>query len=279
MQFGISTHLYHGARLDRDHLVEIAAHGFDAVEIFATRTHFDYHDRAHVTEIAGHASDAGLRVHSVHAPVATGLVDGVWGKSYSLATADAAARQAAIDETTAAIGAAGLLHASFVVTHLGVPLAQSPDVRDNRRDAVVQSLSRLSAAAGEAGVRLALEVLPNPISEAGALVALIEEELEAPEFGICLDTGHAFMMGDLVDAIESVSGHLVTTHVHDNHGNRDEHLVPFDGAIDWASTVMTLLKVGYEGTWMFELAATDSPRRVLERAQRARRRLEDVLGS
>ena len=36
--FGISTHLYLGDRLDRDHLVEIAAHGFDAVEVFAVAT-------------------------------------------------------------------------------------------------------------------------------------------------------------------------------------------------------------------------------------------------
>ena len=43
--FGISTHLYLGDRLDRDHLVEIAAHGFDAVEVFAVRSHFDYRDR------------------------------------------------------------------------------------------------------------------------------------------------------------------------------------------------------------------------------------------
>ena len=28
----------------RDHLVHIAAHGFEAVELFATRAHFDYHD-------------------------------------------------------------------------------------------------------------------------------------------------------------------------------------------------------------------------------------------
>ncbi len=40
---------------------------------------------------------------------------------------------------------------------------------------------------------------------------------------------------------------------------------------------MTLQKVGYEGVWLFELAATDTPRRVLERAQSARRRLERFL--
>jgi sugar phosphate isomerase/epimerase len=26
---------------------------------------------------------------------------------------------------------------------------------------------------------------------------------------------------------------VVTTHVHDNHGDKDEHLLPFDGTIDW----------------------------------------------
>ena len=35
--FGVSSHLYVADRLDRDHLVEIAAHGFDALEIFALR--------------------------------------------------------------------------------------------------------------------------------------------------------------------------------------------------------------------------------------------------
>ena len=29
MRFGISTHLFHDSRLDRDHLAQIAAHGFE----------------------------------------------------------------------------------------------------------------------------------------------------------------------------------------------------------------------------------------------------------
>ena len=50
-QYGISTHLYHNQRLSRDHLVEIAAHGFETVEVFATRTHFDYHNPASVADL------------------------------------------------------------------------------------------------------------------------------------------------------------------------------------------------------------------------------------
>ena len=277
MQFGISTHLYHEARLDRDHLVEIAAHGFESVEVFATRTHVDYHDAAVLGDLRAHLSDAGLRAHSVHAPISEGLTDGVWGAAYSIATTDEPARLRAVEETLAALRAASDLGAGFLVVHIGVPLAQNPDRKDNRREAAVRSLERLRTDAAPLGVRLALEVIPNPISEAEALVTFIEEELEVDDVGICLDSGHAFLMGDLIDAIETVSGHLLTTHLHDNRKHADDHLVPFDGGIDWAAAVMTLQKVGYDGTWMFELGATDQPRRVLERAQKARKRLESLL--
>ncbi len=277
MQFGVSTHLYHDARLDRDHLVEIAAHGFSAVEIFATRTHIDYHDAQVLTDLSEHLHDTGLRAHSVHAPITESLREGVWGPAYSLATTDDPARRRAVDETIVALRAAERLGAGFLVLHLGVPLARQPDTRDNRRDAVLRSLETLREAAGGSGVQLALEVIPNSISSARALVTVIEEELEATDLGICLDCGHAYLMGDLVDAIEEVAGHLVTTHLHDNRRESDDHLVPFDGGIDWAEAAMTLQKVGYEGVWLFELAATDTPRRVLERAQAATRRLERFL--
>src|SRR5882672_10422858 len=60
-QFGISTHLYHGQRLSRDHLLEIAAHGFEWVEVYATRTHFDYHNPAAVADLQQWIAEAGLR--------------------------------------------------------------------------------------------------------------------------------------------------------------------------------------------------------------------------
>jgi sugar phosphate isomerase/epimerase len=277
MRFGVSTHLYHDARLDRDHLVEIAAHGFETVEVFATRTHVDYHDQTVIAELGGHLRDAGLAAHSVHAPITEGLTGTVWGASYSLATADEAARSAAVAETLAAMRAASALEARFVVVHLGVPLAQQPDGRDNRRDASLKSLETLVEQAAPLGVQLALEVIPNPISEAERLVSFIEDEFDPPDLGICLDSGHAFLLGDLAEAIEVVSGHLVTTHLHDNRRATDDHLVPFEGTIDWPEAAMTLQKVGYEGVWMFELAPSAAPRRVLEKAQAARRRLEGFL--
>jgi sugar phosphate isomerase/epimerase len=277
MQFGISTHLYHGARLDRDHLVEIAAHGFEAVELFATRTHFDYRDDRAVADLETHLHDTRLRAHSVHAPITHGLRDGVWGPSYSIAIGDEQARRAAIEETAHAIRAAYRLGAGFVVLHPGVPTALQEDGRDNRRDAVIRSIEELHATAHPLGVRLALEVIPNRLADASQLVGLLEDELDLAGLGLCLDTGHAFLQGDVTEAVETSSGHLVTTHLHDNRGSDDEHLVPFAGAIDWPSALMAFRKVGYDGVWMFELAALDTPRRVLEHAAEARRRMEELL--
>jgi sugar phosphate isomerase/epimerase len=122
-------------------------------------------------------------------------------------------------------------------------------------------------------------VIPNRLSAAKALVRLVEEDLELPPpgVGICLDTGHAYLMGDLPDAIETVGGALVTTHVHDNRGKGDDHLVPFDGTIDWPTALMSFQKVGYDGVIMFELENAGTPREVLGKAVVVRQRFEAIV--
>ena len=72
-QFGISTHLYHGQRLSRDHLLEIAARRFETVEVFATRTHFDYHNVAAIADLQQWLAEAGLTLHGVEAGKLAGM--------------------------------------------------------------------------------------------------------------------------------------------------------------------------------------------------------------
>jgi len=87
-------------------------------------------------------------------------------------------------------------------------------------------------------------------------------------------------MSEVADGIETVSGHLVTTHIHDNDGRKDSHLLPFEGTIDWPSTLIAFQKVGYDDVLLFELATnTDDSGRVLDRARSARKRFEEMLVS
>lgn len=274
--FGVSTHLYIGERLDRDHLVEIAAHGFEAVEVFAARDHFDYHDRRAALALAEWLDDTRLRLHSCHGPIAAEYAKGAWREGYTLAAADEPRRKRAVEETTAALNVATLVPYQVLVLHCGVP-APHGRPEDNHLPALVRSLEELAPVAAGVGVRLAVEVIPNALSTAGALVDLVESEIEADDLGICMDVGHARLMGDVVDAIESCSGHLITTHLHDNRGRRDDHLVPGQGVVDWDATLLAFQKVGYDGPWMFELAAAAERRPVLERAMKARHRFESLL--
>lgn len=277
VQFGISTHLFHNYPLAERHLREVAEYGFDRIELFATHGHFEYHDAAAVGQLGRWLQASGVRLHSVHAPIVESLVGTRWGAAYSIATGDQAARQHAVQETIAAVEIARTVPYDYLVVHLGIPSSQNPGPNDNNAEHARRSIEQIHAVAQPLGVHLALEVIPNDLSTADSLVRLIEEELDLADTGICLDFGHAAIIGDLLDAIETVSGHLVTTHVHDNRGKQDDHLAPFQGTIDWLAALMGVQKVGYEGTLLFELQSGDPSRTVLERAVAARRRFEQIL--
>jgi sugar phosphate isomerase/epimerase len=273
--FGISTHLYIGDRLERDHLVEIAAHGFDAVEVFAVKSHFDYRDRRAAIALAEWLDDTRLKLHSMHAPIARDYAAGAWKDNLSLAATDDARRKAAVDETLAVLDVAAAVPFSTLVLHGGIPEPYG-GAADNHVGSLVRSLEELAPVAERYSVRLAVEVIPNAISTPGALVELVESDLDA-ELGICMDVGHARLMGDVVDAIETCSGHLVTTHIHDNRGRNDDHLMPGKGSIDWDATLLAFQKIGYDGVWMFELAAAAERRPVLEQAVKVRERFQALL--
>lgn len=276
-RFGVSTHLFHETRLSREHLADIAGHGFDAVEVFATRTHFDYHDARAAAQLAEWLSELSLTFHSMHAPIVDAIRGGKWVGSYSIAAGDDSRRKAAIAEIAATLKIAATAPFKYLVVHLGIPDGQAAAANDNQSDAARRSIEEIVAIAGDAGVSVALEVMPNALSSAAAICQLIEEQFEGLDVGICLDYGHANLMGDLGDAIETVSGHLWTTHVHDNDGRTDDHRVPFAGRIDWDAAIMETQKIGYDGVLMFEVADTGDPIEVLKRTAKARERLEHMF--
>ena len=276
MRFGISTHLYHDQRLERDHLAQIASYGFETIELFATRSHFDYYDEAAIGKLAEWLSETGLALNSVHAPIAASLTNGTWGEAYSTAVADGAQRQAAVREADAALKIARRIPFDVLVVHLGTPSARSQP-GDNNRASAFRSAEDICRLAEPLGVRIALEVIPNELSTTPSLVTMLERDLDAPHAGICLDFGHAHLMGDVADAVETAAEHLIATHVHDNRRRDDEHLVPYLGTINWDLALMTMQKIGYDGTYLMELANTGAPAPVLEGARRVREKFERTL--
>jgi sugar phosphate isomerase/epimerase len=277
VRFGFSTSLFLDARLTREHLVHIAAHGFEHLELVAMKSHFDYGSADAVRELAEWLSDTRLALHSVHAPTAEAVHGTTRTGWLSLASGDEARRQAAVGEAQAALAMARDIPFDFLVVHLGTPASAQTGPVDNQRDAARRSADTLIQTADGLGVRLAFEIIQNPLSSAEALVRFLEDDLDGLNATVCLDYGHGHLTGDLPDVIEAVSGHVGTTHVHDNDGRRDAHLPPYQGSIDWSVALMETQKIGYDGAYIFELAPTADPVPLLVKAARARVRLEQAF--
>ncbi len=273
----MSTYLFRESRLDREHLVEIAAHGFGGVELFARRSHFDYTDPFAVAHLAEWLEDTRLQLTAVHAPTSLSEAGCTPSGTWSVASAQADARAKAVAEVQQTLSLATILPFRMLVLSVGVPDTRA-SAGDNDAAAARHSLDVLVPHAAEYGVQVALKVQTNALSTPDALVALIDDAVDWPPAGICLDVGHARLLGDPVDAIETASGHVVASHVHDTRGSHDDHFVPYDGSIDWARTLLAFQKVGYSGPWTFELAPAASAVAILARAALARQRFAQCLG-
>ena len=211
------------------------------------------------------------------APVSESFAAGRWGALLNLASADTPKREHAVEEATCALQIARRLPFRTFVVHTGVTRGEQQAPGENTRDAARRSIEELAAAAKPLGVTIAVELIANELSRAGSLVHFVEDVLDAGAASICLDLGHAQLEGDLVDIIETVSEHIALVHAHDNRGRNDDHLVPFDGTIDWASAITALQKVGYDGTIVLEVTPQGSTKDTLARARTARGRMERLL--
>lgn len=138
-----------------------------------------------------------------------------------------------------------------------------------------ETVQRIAYQAGERAVRLALE---NTVDTAWALDRLLEELGDDPEqtnVGLCLDVGHAFLSRDLGPEpirayVERFWRQIIHLHVHDNRGERDDHLSVGEGRIDWRGLIEALREIDFAGTIALEVGEEGrAPSDVLRASQRA----------
>ncbi|MBR6806906.1 MAG: sugar phosphate isomerase/epimerase [Clostridia bacterium] len=76
-----------------------------------------------------------------------------------------------------------------------------------------------------------------------------------PKIGFCWDVGHEYGFTKGIRFMKLYGDRAVTTHVHDNRCgvDTDDHLIPFDGKIDYKTVAENLATSPYNGTLMLEL--------------------------
>jgi sugar phosphate isomerase/epimerase len=158
------------------------------------------------------------------------------GAPLSISDPERLRRQEAVDEIKRALDLVEQVPFQYCVQHV----ARLRDVADERRwDATFSSLEHLSLFARHRGVTMALENTPGEMGTPANLKHFLERT-RLNSVKLCFDTGHAHLDGDALPGLETARDLLVTTHIHDNRGGRDDHLLPYEGTIDWNAVLAAL---------------------------------------
>ncbi|HEV8075716.1 MAG TPA: sugar phosphate isomerase/epimerase family protein [Candidatus Acidoferrum sp.] len=239
MQRILSTYLFVSKKLTPEFLALIHGAGFQAIELFASRGHFDYTLTQEVRGMAHILADNRLQLLSLHAPTSRDFgPNREGGIPLSITEVERVRRIEAMDELKRAIDIAENLPFSRMILHMGGPR----DVADPRkRDAAFSSLEHLVLHAKHVGVTICVE---NTTSEMGdpAYLRTFVEETRLTGLRFNFDIGHAHLADGPEDervatSFEAMREHIASAHIHDNLGDKDAHLPPHDGSIDWPAAL------------------------------------------
>ena len=242
MQKILSTYLFVSRKLTHDLLAQINEHGFSALEVFCSRAHFDYGSKQEIQALKSALEANRMTLSSLHAPTSKDLsATRESGTPLSICEVERVRRVEAMDELKRAIDVSEDLPFSRMVLHMG----GSRETADPRkRDAAFSSLEHLVLHAHHAGVTLALENTTSEMGDPAYLRAFVDEtRLTGLRFNF--DIGHANLAdGPAEERLEKSFAPLrdlvASVHLHDNHGEKDEHLPPYDGSIDWGAAIPLL---------------------------------------
>jgi sugar phosphate isomerase/epimerase len=249
MQRLLSTYLFISKKLTPEILGQIAGAEFQGIEIFCTRSHFEYSIKQEVRAMAGALDAHRLQLVSLHAPTSRDIsAMRESGTPLSICEIERVRRIEAMDELKRVIDVADDLPYARLILHMG----GSRETADPRkRDAAFSSLEHLVLHARHAGVTICVENTQSEMGSPDYLRAFVDEtRLTGLRFNF--DIGHAnlaeFSEEERLEKSFAPMKELVSSvHLHDNHGEKDEHLPPYDGSIHWPGAIELLKSASENG--------------------------------
>lgn len=200
---------------------------------------------AELEAVAREYRDAGLRFDTFHLP---------FGAEDDIASFYESVRRPAVDKMKHWMERAAILGARAGIQH---PTTAGFDVDlegpDQYFRQLGKSLNELLPAAEALNFTIALENLPfgeveGRLSSRPEHFARIIEEFAHPQLGFCLDTGHALIAAGPERAdefLEVMAPHIAAFHLSDTAGDRDSHLAPGRGLVDWGRVFRRAAEMGY----------------------------------
>lgn len=226
---------------------------FDAWEIMGEGQHF-------LPEVERRFLDATSSFNmkfSAHAPMS----------DVNIGSLNPRVRMAGVDELIKGLEAANRMGMDTYTFHPGFWSPIGTLAKEKVYEAVRSSLICIDEAAEDLGVKAAMENMPDHPFAMCKRPDELFYLLEGTGIGVCFDVGHANVCGSL-DLFLDHSNRYSNVHLHDNRGERDEHLPIGDGEIDFSRVLEGLN--GYEGKLVIES-------RSLNEAIKGKRNLLEIM--
>ncbi len=257
MRLAFSTNAYRRFPFD-EAAARIAALGYDGLELMADVPHawpaglLEAPKRAIRAAMERH----GLGFSNVNAFMMNAINDFRHPFLHpSFIEADEGYRRVRIDHTRRALDLCAELKAPHITTEPGGPFLAGEPNRAQAIDLFVESLKPLVDHAEKLGVLLLVEPEPFLLVETTDQYLEIAERINSPAMGLNFDVGHAYCVSeDIPRAIAKLAPHTRHYHFEDIAATREHHhLIPGDGAIDFAEVVAAIKRTGYDGWLTVEL--------------------------
>ncbi|MFW8589128.1 sugar phosphate isomerase/epimerase family protein [Rhizobium beringeri] len=211
-------------------------------------------------------ADAGLKVHSVHASNGRNPITEIGHKNPGpftmemrkdfLSPHEWQRRRSGVELLRNRIDLAAAFQSPNVVLHIDITdnVFRSEAAEREFFDPLFQSLDEIRPYCLEKGVQIAAETLlcasaQNFLNLYDRLFARYGKEF----IGVCFDCGHwELIEPGKLSVLEHFGDRLIATHIHDNFGAMDNHLLPFDGRLDWHTIISAIAATPYQTPLNFE---------------------------
>jgi len=185
------------------------------------------------------------------------------------------------------IGIAGLLGARVAVQHPTTNrLPADENGLDRYFEQMYKSLNEMLPAARKSNVIIGLENMTPGEHGGGRFFSKADhfrrfsKEFPDPHIGYVYDTGHALLSAGpkALDILEAMGARLSAWHMADNAGDRDSHLAPGHGEVDWNGVFRFAARLKFAHPMTMETAPWGAgPDYAIEAWQRSVAELDDLV--
>ena len=269
----MSSHVRVRERLQVSHLEAMVRGGAQAIELFCQKEHFDYTDRGRTREFASWFREHPGMLHSMHSPMYSEPDFGRhMAPPVNLVDNEKRQRVEAMDEIKRAIEFAEQAPFGFLIQHFGIGKEKW---EPRKMEYAITALEHLRFFAKPLGVTVLVENIDNEIATPDRLEEIIRTA-HFEDIGFCFDIGHAHFGQGVRASFNTMKERIRSTHLHDNHGERDEHLWIGEGTIDWEEAMSLLRTAPHTPAMLLEITG-ESQKEISAGASESFGRLEKSL--